>query len=80
MMAVINIIQNYIPAANKKKVKSTALKYYSVHCAKTANILYPAQKKAAFIQAKQAWQIHKNYKAGYFLIRFYFKVLCSYIF
>ncbi len=79
MVRVINIIQNYIPAANKKNVKSTALKYYSVHCAKTANILYPAQKKAAFIQAKQAWRIHKNAKAGYFLGMFYLKVLRSYI-
>lgn len=79
MLTVINTIQNYLPAENRKDIKETALKYYAVHCAKTANILYPTQKEAAFIQAKQAWRIHKNLKTSYFLFLFYIKIIRDYI-
>ena len=73
MIRVINIIQTYLPFEKRKKLKKTALKYYSIHCAKTAIKLYPAQKAAAFMQAKEAWKMNVNLKSSYFLTLFFIK-------
>ena len=71
MIKVIDIIQTYLPPEKRKETKNIALKYYSVHCAKTAIQLYPTEKPAAFMQAKEAWNMHKNLKSIYFLTKFF---------
>ncbi|WP_419802489.1 glycosyltransferase family 2 protein [Mucilaginibacter sp.] len=73
MIKVIDIIQNYLPADKRKKIKAAALKYYAVHCAKTAIKLQPTQKAAAVLQAKAAWVLDKNFKSVCFLGIFWMK-------
>ncbi|MGI4803635.1 MAG: hypothetical protein ACRYFL_02620, partial [Janthinobacterium lividum] len=73
MIKVIDIIQTYLPPEKRKEIKNIALKYYSVHCAKTAIQLYPTEKAAAFMQAKEAWNMDKNLKSIYFLTKFFIK-------
>ncbi|MGI4020902.1 MAG: glycosyltransferase [Janthinobacterium lividum] len=75
---VINIIQNYLPPENRKKLKKKALKFNSILCAVTANILYPTQKAAAFMQAKEAWKINKNVITLYYISKFYLKTFIHY--
>ncbi|WP_419802490.1 glycosyltransferase family 2 protein [Mucilaginibacter sp.] len=78
MSKVIDIIQTYLPPNQRKKLKQTALKRYSVYFAQVANTLYPAQKAAAFMQAKEAWHMHKNVKALYYIVKLYFKKFIGY--
>ena len=75
---VINIIQNYLPPENRKKLKKKALKFNSILCAVTANTLYPTQKAAAFMQAKEAWKINKNITTLYYIAKFYLKTFINY--
>jgi glycosyltransferase involved in cell wall biosynthesis len=75
MTKVINIIQNYLPIEKRKAMKEIALKRYSIYFSQVANNLYPAQKDAAFMQAKEAWKMHKNPGTLYYIIKLFLKSL-----
>lgn len=75
---VIGIIQNYIPEKDRKEIRDFALAYYAIYCVKVANGLLSTNKKAAFIQAKGAFGMHKNSKTLYWVVRFYLMYLFRY--
>lgn len=68
---VINIIQNYLPESKRHEIKNFALAYYSIYCVKVANSLLRTNRKAAFIQAKGAFRMHKNLRTLFWVSRFY---------
>ncbi|MGI4729859.1 MAG: hypothetical protein ACRYGB_14890, partial [Janthinobacterium lividum] len=78
MIKVIDIIQTYLPPEKRKKLKKIALKRYSVYFSQVANNLYPTQKAAAFIQAKEAWNMHQNLTVLYYIVKLYFRKFISY--
>jgi glycosyltransferase involved in cell wall biosynthesis len=78
IIKVINIIQNYLPESRKKEIKNFAMAYYSIYCVKVANGLLKSNRKAAFIQAKGAFKMHKNFRTFYWVIRFYLMHLFRY--
>jgi len=78
IIKVIDIIQDYIPEARKKEVKNYALAYYAIYCIKVANSLLKSNRKAAFIQAKGAFKMHKNMRTMYWVVRFYLMHLFRY--
>jgi glycosyltransferase involved in cell wall biosynthesis len=71
IIKVVDIIQNYLPVHLRKKLKEEALVYYAVFCIKVANSLLLTNKDAAFLQAKGAFNMHKNLKTYYWMYRFY---------
>ncbi|MES2646170.1 MAG: glycosyltransferase [Bacteroidota bacterium] len=75
---IINIIQNYLPENKRKEIKSFALAYYSIFSVKVANGLLYTNRKAAFIQAKGAFRMHKNMRTLYWVCRFYLMHLFRY--
>ncbi|MGI4022020.1 MAG: glycosyltransferase family 2 protein [Janthinobacterium lividum] len=71
IIKVVDIIQEYIPINKRKKLKEEALVYYAIFCIKVANNLLLTNKDAAFLQAKGAFNMHKNLKTYYWMYRFY---------
>jgi len=78
IIRVIDIIQDYLPESRKKEVKDFALAYYAIYCIKVANSLLKSNRKAAFIQAKGAFKMHKNMRTFYWVVRFYLMHLIRY--
>lgn len=77
VIKVIDIIQTYLPPQIKIKYKNIALKHYAVYFSQVANNLFPAQKKAAVLQAKSAWKMHRNVGAFYYIVKLYCRILIS---
>ncbi len=77
VIRVIDIIQNYLPPQIKKRYKKIALKHYAVYFSQVANNLFPAQKKAAVLQAKSAWKMHRNAGTFYYIVKLYCRILIS---
>lgn len=77
VIRVIDIIQTYLPPQIKKKYKKIALKHYAVYFSQVANNLFPAQKKAAVLQAKSAWKMHRNVGTFYYTLKLYCRMLIS---
>jgi len=75
---IINIIQDYLPPNKRKEVKNFALTYYAVYAVRVANSLLRTNRKAAFIQAKGAFKMHKNVRTLYWVCRFYLMYLFRY--
>ena len=75
---VVDIIQNYLPEQKRKEIRNFALAYYSIYCVKVANSLLRTNRKAAFIQAKGAFRMHKNLRTLYWVCRFYLMHLFRY--
>lgn len=71
IIKVIDIIQNYLPVQYRKKLKEKALIYYTIFCFKVANNLLLTNRKAAFIQAKEALKMYKSITTYYWACRFY---------
>jgi len=61
---VINTIQNYLPADQRKKAKQEALKYYAHYAASTANTLWQTtrNKQGALAQMQEALHMHGDLK------------------
>jgi glycosyltransferase involved in cell wall biosynthesis len=78
ILKIIDIIQQYIPVERRKEVKDFALAYYSIYCVKVANSLLLHNRKAAFIQARGAFKMHKNLRTFYWVCRFYLMHLFRY--
>jgi glycosyltransferase involved in cell wall biosynthesis len=71
IIKVVDIIQEYLPVNQRKKLKEEALVYYAIFCIKVANNLLLTNKDAAFLQAKGAFKMHKNVETYYWMYRFY---------
>jgi hypothetical protein len=78
IIKIINIIQYYIPIERRKEIKNFALTYYSIYCVKVANSLLLHNKKAAFIQARGAFKMQKNFRTLYWVCRFFLMHLFRY--
>lgn len=78
IIKIINIIQQYIPIERRKEIKNFALTYYSIYSVKVANSLLLHNKKAAFIQARGAFKMQKNFLTLYWVCRFFLMHLFRY--
>ncbi len=68
---VIDIVQDYLPQAQKKELKNKARKSFSIHYAMASNIIYPENKQMAFVQARGALKLHRNLKTFYYIFKLY---------
>ena len=75
MLKVINIIQQYLPADKRKAIKQQSLAHYSIYFMKAANGMLGSNRKAALSQAKKAWNMCRNVRTTYWIIRFYLMYL-----
>lgn len=71
ILKIINIIQGYLPPEKRKEIKDYALTYYSIYCVKVANGLLLRNRKAAFVQARGAFKMKKNWTTFYWVCRFF---------
>jgi glycosyltransferase involved in cell wall biosynthesis len=73
ILKVIDIIQGYVPAEHRDKIKKYALRHYSIYCISLAHALYYSDSKAAFVQAKGALAMSNNSFTVYMALKFYLK-------
>lgn len=75
ILKVINIIQDYLPEQEKKKLKDKAKKNYSCYFAHSAQSIYKDyhNKQAAIQQAKSALEMNVNRTTVLSLIKLYIK-------
>lgn len=80
MLTVIDIIQNYLPEQDKKKLKNEAKKNFSRYFAHCAHFVYREyhNKKAALYQAKLALSMHVNRTTISSLIKLYIKFILTF--
>lgn len=82
IMKVIDIIQNYLPVEQRKKLKKTARRYYSLYCVDVANSLYDDQPEAnltvAFAQIKGAVAMSSDAEVIYSVFKFHIKKFILY--
>jgi glycosyltransferase involved in cell wall biosynthesis len=76
----INIIQDYLPAEQKKKLKKIARKNWSLYFAKTSDMVYHSYNnpKQALQQSKMAFKLNANFTTFFFMIKMYVKKLIRY--
>ena len=70
---VIDIVQAYLPADKKRKLKNNAKRSFSIHYAMAANRTYLSHKQTAFVQARGAFKMHKNIRTFYWIFRLYLR-------
>ena len=78
IIKVINIIQGYLPTAQRKEIKSKALRDYSFYCLSLAYTLYETDPHSAFVQARGALKMSKDIKIIYLVIKLYTRAAISY--
>jgi glycosyltransferase involved in cell wall biosynthesis len=80
ILKVINIIQDYLPEHEKKKLKNEARKNYSCYFAYSAQLIYKDynNKQAAIQQAKLALGMHFNRITIFSLIKLYIKFIIAF--
>jgi len=71
IIKVIDIIQEYLPASHRKKLRKEALIYYAIFSIKVANSMLLTNKDAAFVQTKGAFRMYSNIKVYFWAYRFY---------
>ena len=77
---VINIIQQYLPADQKKTLGQNARRYWSYYFARTSDMVYDGYKspKQAVQQALLAFKLHSNPTSFFYLAKNYFKLMIRY--
>ena len=78
----IEIVQDYLPPEQRKKLKTLARKNFSIYFARTTDMIYHGYKvpKQALNQAWNALKMHKNITTVYFFCKISFKLLIRYKF
>jgi glycosyltransferase involved in cell wall biosynthesis len=76
----IDIIQDYLPAGERKKLKRLAKRNFSRYFARTSDMVYHGYNKPhqALRQAKDALRLHVNRITLYFVLKIYLKLLIRY--
>jgi glycosyltransferase involved in cell wall biosynthesis len=76
----IEIIQDYLPAGERKKLKWLAKRNFSRYFARTSDMVYHGYKQPyqALRQAKDALRLHLNRITLYFVLKIYIKLLLRY--
>jgi glycosyltransferase involved in cell wall biosynthesis len=77
---VIQIIQQYLPADKKKKLRRLASRNFSIYFAKTSDMVYHGYKQRwqAFQQAVAALRMDMNPTTLYFAAKLFVKILIRY--
>lgn len=80
MIKAINIIQSYLPANKKRKLKKLAQKHWSIYFAKTADMVYHRYQnpRQAIKQVRMALSINANIITIFFVLKMYLKMLIRY--
>ncbi len=68
---VIDIIQHYLPSAQKEKIVEFAKEHYSISCIRLANMLLLTKPDVALIQTRKALENYKSLKTYFWAGRFY---------
>lgn len=81
LLKVINIIQDYLPVHQKKRLKKKAKKNYSCYFAQGAKLIYTdyGNKRAAVQQAKSALQMDMNRITVLSLAKIYIRIAMAFI-
>lgn len=79
---VIEIIQDYLPKDNKKKLKSQAKKHFAIYFARTSDMVYHGygNPPLALAQAMGAFRMHPNPVTFFYVCKLYLKTLIRYKF
>lgn len=80
MIKAINIIQAYLPANQKRKLKKLAQKHWSIYFAKTADMVYHRYKnpRQAIKQVRMALRMNVNTITIFFVFKMYLKKFMRY--
>lgn len=78
----IDIIQEYLPARDRKKLRELARRNFSAYFARTADMVYHGYRNPgqALCQARDALRLHMNRITLYFLFKIKLKLLLHYKF
>lgn len=77
---VINIIQDYLPKEERKRLKRIAKKNYAFYITMNADALYHNNKdpKTALLQTARAFRLHSNKHTLYYFLKISIKALIGY--
>jgi glycosyltransferase involved in cell wall biosynthesis len=76
----IDLVQTYLPAKSRKKLKNLARKNYSIYFARTTDMVYHHYKNPgqALAQARDSLSMHTNPTTLYFVVKILVKMLIRY--
>jgi glycosyltransferase involved in cell wall biosynthesis len=79
-LTVIDIIQQYFPRSQKKRMNRLARKHFSRYFSFTADKIYHEYHRPdiALIQARRALDIHVSHTTLFYFMKIYFKILIGY--
>ena len=75
---VITLINQYLPAEHRKRLKKNALRHYAMYCLSLVNGLYPTDKRAAIMQIRGALRMSQHSTIIYWSLKAYLKSVIGY--
>ncbi|UOQ67731.1 glycosyltransferase family 2 protein [Hymenobacter volaticus] len=78
IIKVIDIMQGYVPASEREKLKTNARREYALYCVSLANSLMETNRAAALIQARGALEMSTDFQVYLAFIKYFIKYIIGY--